>query len=230
MHSLSIVPYDDPFEDGILGLLFGFEGSLEHQFIFQAGPEALDDGVVPAVAHAAHAALDVEFGQFVLVLRAGVLAAAIGVVKDRVLWPSVGQCHLQGFDTEVRVQGVLDAPADDLSAEQVDDAGQVEEALIGVDARDAGGPFLVGGGGGEFAVESVLEHRMRMIGIGGGDAELPADDADDAVFLHSFGDGIDTACDALLQQIPVDAGASIPAVGLDVGQANGLDDPVALGC
>jgi len=227
MPSLSIVPYNDPLEDCILGLLFGLKGSLEHQFILQAGPETLDDGVIPAVAHSAHAALDVELGEFILVLRAGVLAAAIGVVKDRVHWLSVGQGHFQGFDAEIRVQGVLHAPADDLSAEQVDDAGQVEEAFIGGDVGDIGGPFLIGCGGVEFAVEPVLEYRMRMIGIGGGDAELFADDAGDAVFLHSSGDGVDAAGDTLLQQIPVDVGASVSAVGLDVGEANGLNDPIA---
>ena len=37
--AFAIVPDRDPFEDGVPGLLFGLEVSLEDQFVFQAGPE-----------------------------------------------------------------------------------------------------------------------------------------------------------------------------------------------
>ena len=228
MPSFAIIPYRDPLEDSIFGLLSGGEGSLEHQFIFQAGPEALDDGIVPAVADSAHAAIQVELGELVLVLFAGVLGASIGVVQERMPGPAVGQGHLQGLDAEVGVQGILHAPADDLSAEKIDDPGEVEQAFIGVDIRDIGGPFLVGSLGGEVAVESILKDGVIVIGIGGSDTELSMDDAGDAVLFHPFGDGVEAAAHTLFQQIPVDIGASVAAVGFNVRLADGLDDPVAL--
>jgi hypothetical protein len=117
--------------------------------------------------------------------------------------------------------------ADDLAAEQIDDAGQVEEAFVGGDIRDVGGPFLVRCVGGEVAVQSIRKHGMVMVGIGGGDAELALDEAGDAVLPHPFGDGVDAAVQALFQQILMDIGGSIAAVGFGVGLADGLHDNLA---
>ena len=64
---------------------------------------------------------------------------------------------------------------------------------------------------------------MIVVGVGGGDAELSMDDAFDAVLLHSRRDGVEAALDAFFQQIPVDIGTSVTAVGLDVRQSNGRD-------
>jgi len=74
--SFAIVPRFDPFEDGILRFLFCGERPLKHQLIFQAGPGAFDDRVVPAVADPAHAAPERELGEFILVLSPGVMSAA----------------------------------------------------------------------------------------------------------------------------------------------------------
>ena len=46
-------------------------------------------------------------------------------------------------------------PADDLAAEQVHDAGQIEPALIGLDVGDVSEPDLVRRGGGEVPLEYV---------------------------------------------------------------------------
>ena len=228
MSSFTIIPYHDPLEDGIHRLLFGGEGALEHEFIFQAGPQALDHRVVPAVSHAAHAALERELGELVLVVFTGVLAAAIGVMKDRMLWASLEQGHLQGLDTEIGVERVFDAPSDDPAAEQIDDSREVQKAFIGMDVGNVSGPFLIGAGGGEITVESILKHRMRMIGVGGADAEFLVNGTLDAIVLHVFGDGVDAAVDALIEQIPVNIGASVATMRLNVCLSNGGDDRVAL--
>ena len=68
--------------------------------------------------------------------------------------------------------------------------------------------------------------RMRMTGVGGGDAELLVDATGDAIPLHVFGDGVEAALHAVFQQIPVDVGGSVTAVGFGVGQSNGRDDLV----
>src|SRR5277367_1223416 len=77
---LAVVEDFQPLEDRRLG--FGARGELApmHQLAFQAAPEALDHGVVVAVASPAHAGLDAGSGQPLPIRLAGVLPAAIGVM------------------------------------------------------------------------------------------------------------------------------------------------------
>jgi hypothetical protein len=49
------------------------------QFLFEVGKKALHWCVVPALAHAAHAARDAMLGEELLVMATGVLTAAVAV-------------------------------------------------------------------------------------------------------------------------------------------------------
>ena len=59
------------------------------QLGFERPEEALDDGVIPTVAPAAHAALDSMLAQHGLILLARVLRPPVGVVHEITGWRSV---------------------------------------------------------------------------------------------------------------------------------------------
>ena len=79
---LAVVEDFQPLEDGRLGLGAGGELAAMHQLALQAAPEAFHDGVVVAVASAAHAGLDAGSGEPLPIRLAGVLATAIGVMDQ----------------------------------------------------------------------------------------------------------------------------------------------------
>ena len=62
-------------------------------------------------------------------------------VEDR--WHAIiCQCHLQGIETELRVNSVRELPAEHVSGEQIHDRHQVEKSLLQRDVGDMGRPDL----------------------------------------------------------------------------------------
>ena len=74
-------------------------------------------------------------------------------------WVSVEQRHFQCLDAEVGVNRIFHTPSDDLTAEQIDHAGEVQESFMGMDVGDISGPLLVDGGGEKVSVEAVFKDR-----------------------------------------------------------------------
>src|SRR5579862_4733915 len=72
----------DIVEDGQLGGPAGSEALARRALGFEGAPEALDKGVVVAVAFAAHAAGQGGCGEGLAVLQGGVLDAAIGMMDE----------------------------------------------------------------------------------------------------------------------------------------------------
>src|SRR5437762_13612650 len=70
--------------------------SLAFPFDFEGGEKAFRHCVVPAIAFTAHAALDAVYRQQLLIVMAGVLAAAIRVMQQTLRRLTVSQCHLKG--------------------------------------------------------------------------------------------------------------------------------------
>src|SRR6185295_16840479 len=79
---LAIVEDLDVLEDGGAQLDTPRPASLVDELGFDGGEEALDDGIVPAVAFATHADCDALSSELGAVLSACVLAAAVGVVQQ----------------------------------------------------------------------------------------------------------------------------------------------------
>jgi hypothetical protein len=52
------------------------------QLLLETGKKAFHGCVVPALAHAAHAALDLVLGQELLVVSAGILTTAVAVRQE----------------------------------------------------------------------------------------------------------------------------------------------------
>ena len=84
-----------------------------------------------------------------LELFAGVLAAAIGMMQQRVRLAPSPDRHHQGVSDELGRHRRVHRPANHTAGEEIDDGGHIEPA------REVSDPFAVGSGGFEAAVEHV---------------------------------------------------------------------------
>ena len=78
MESGAIIEGFDVVEDGRARLGITGEALMIDQLVFEAAPEGLDEGIVVAIALAAHGGDEPVLSQELPVSRAGELAAAIG--------------------------------------------------------------------------------------------------------------------------------------------------------
>ena len=102
----------------------------------ERGEEALGDGIVPAVALPAHAALDASGLEGLPVVVAGVRAASIGVVDEVLGGTALGEGDVQCLEREVTVDVFAGRPPDDPPREEVEDGGQVEPPLLRPQERE----------------------------------------------------------------------------------------------
>src|SRR5580658_9532325 len=100
-------------------------------FALERSKEALGDRVVPAVALAAHAALDPVGLQGAPVIATRVGAAAVGVVNQAFAGAASSQCHAKGRQGEVTVDVGAGGPADDAPREEVENGREVQPSLLG---------------------------------------------------------------------------------------------------
>src|SRR5690242_16979273 len=82
MSPLPIVEQLDVFEDFAAGLGSGTPAALINQFELEGGEKTLRHRIIPAVAFTAHATQHAVRRQQLLILVAGVLAAAIRVMQQ----------------------------------------------------------------------------------------------------------------------------------------------------
>ena len=106
---------------------------------FEAGKERLHGRVVVTVAGPAHASHDLMLGQEGLIIMAGVLAAAVGMMEQTGRWPAGEEGHLQSIDGQLAVQAVAEGPANDPTREHIQDGCQIQPALSGWDVSDVNG-------------------------------------------------------------------------------------------
>ena len=81
MEAAAVIESFDKIEDGPASLGPGFERGAIDKFQFEGAPEGFHGSVVITAGFAAHRGLGLSVGQSLAEIRAGVLAAAIGV-KD----------------------------------------------------------------------------------------------------------------------------------------------------
>lgn len=110
---------------------------------FEDAPERLHRGVVVTVAGGAHAWEEARLFKGLVVLKAGVLAAAIGMVNHRAGWFARGQSALERLERERCVEMILQMPADDFAAGEVHDSGQIKPAFGAREVSDISDPYLV---------------------------------------------------------------------------------------
>ena len=159
MASMAVVEDLDQLGDGARCLKLRAARDAIDELGLQRREEALGDGVVPAVALAAHAADDAGGDQRLAVVAARVLRAAVGVVHEAGVGEAATARHLQRVEAELGAHVIGDRPADDAAREQVEDDGEVQPALPRPHVRDVGRPHAVRRRRFEVPVEHVRRDR-----------------------------------------------------------------------
>jgi len=122
---------------------------------FERGKEALLQGIILTITHAAHADADVMVSQQRPVSEAGVLTATIRVMQSARLGLPLAQRPVQGAFHQIGFHLFGHCPAHKLAPEPVCYPRQVTEAFPRFDVTDVAAPFLVRLGGVEFPIEQI---------------------------------------------------------------------------
>ena len=108
MSAARVVPALDPGEEGRARLGLALPASAVDQLAFQAGEEALGHRVVVVVADGAHRRVHAHLLAAATEGNAGVLAALVGVMDDRVRFARVQrrvQCRQHQIDCHALAHG-----------------------------------------------------------------------------------------------------------------------------
>jgi hypothetical protein len=139
VQSGAVVEGFDVIEDCGASLGEGGEALMIDQFVFEAAPEGLDEGVIVAVALATHGSEEAVLGQDVPISRAGKLGSTIRVDDEGSSGATLAEGHAQGGDDQRGIEDWAHRPADDAPGEEIQDCDQIQPALAGEDAGGVGG-------------------------------------------------------------------------------------------
>src|SRR3989449_7298058 len=191
-------------------------GRVMDQLDFQRREEALGDGVVPAIALAAHTADDPVLRQHPLVVAAGVLTSAIRMMQQTLRRAPTSQRQAEGVEGEGIRDALAHRPADGEARVEIEDHRQVEPALARRDVGDVGHPRLVGRG--------PLDRPGRGVGGAGkrGPGVLrprdpPAAPGGQPAAPHQSRHAVPARAAAAVRQLSVNprAAVALPALGMD---------------
>src|SRR5262245_8543769 len=150
---------------------------------FEAAEEALDDGVVVAIASAAHARYGLGFLEPLAVLVGRVLATTIRVVQE----PRGRHAHskrpLESGQHELSIDAVGRVPAHDTARVEIEEDREIQPPLFGPHVGNIGHPRAVRRLDGESPVEEIRRHRKLMTRVRRS-PKTPVDDRPQAVFPH----------------------------------------------
>lgn len=136
-------------------------------FGLQRGEEALHRSVVPDVAGPAHRAGDAIVDHQPLELLAGILAALVRVMQQRIGLATAPDRHDQRIGDELRRHRVAHRPADYPPREEIDHCGSIQPSFSGPDVSEVGHPLLIGRVRGELPIEHIAgDHRAFAMILG----------------------------------------------------------------
>jgi hypothetical protein len=119
----------DVVKDGSARPGAGGEALMIDQFVFEAAPEGLDEGVIIAVALATHGSEEAVLGQDLPVSRAGKLGSTIRVDDEGSCGATLAEGHAQGSDDQRGIEDWTHRPADDAPGEEIQDCDQIQTSL-----------------------------------------------------------------------------------------------------
>ena len=188
---------------------------------FEGCPEGFHEGVVVAVAFAAHALRDAAQCQLTAELQTGVLHAAVGMMDERVSVRAFPlQRQLQRGRAEARFQSVEDVPCHDLAGAQIQRGAQISPAFRGLDRGDVRNPNLVRQGGRGRVAQDVRREGAAVAAVGRFRPETALLTGFEPALPHEPGHAAATVEAALRAQLVPDATA---AIGLAAGSKFDLD-------
>ena len=141
-----VVKPGDPLDDRELELGSGAPHAVGDQLGLEGVDEALGERVVVGVADRADRAQDVMVVEDLLKGEAGVLRAGIGVVDEVDVGAGLAtrERHPQGIEDEIGAHVRRELPADDPSAEHVDDEAEEHHPLVAAHVGEVRHPQRVG--------------------------------------------------------------------------------------
>ena len=154
------------------------------QFLFEGAPEGLHGGVVIAAGFATHGREGLALRQSVAEISAGVLAAAVGVEDQFGSRLAMSKRHAPGREDQLGVDVLVHGPADDPTAVDIHDAGQVEPALLGGDVGDVPDPDLIGSARGGQIGQAIGGDGLVVVAVGGVDPEPTFGASTEAFLTH----------------------------------------------
>src|ERR1700722_8002463 len=120
MGSLPVIEHFDVVKGSRTGFFSRGKSLVVNEFILEIAEEALDHGIVVAIAFAAHADLGADLKQFGLVIGPDVGRAAITVTDEPgVRWAQV-ESHLQRFQAQDLAALVAHRPPTDPPREEIE--------------------------------------------------------------------------------------------------------------
>jgi hypothetical protein len=165
MKPAGVVEAVDVLDEVTLDVVHVVPAGVALEFEGERREEALSDGVVPAVALAAHAAGDAVPVEERPVLAARVVHAAVAMMDHAVRRRAHHEGPSQRVDGKAGVGVTRHLPPDDATREQVEDDGQVDKASHGSQVRQVGDPDTIGRGHLELALDQVAGDGMRVPGL-----------------------------------------------------------------
>jgi hypothetical protein len=185
--ALAIVEAFDVIEYMGFGFTAGEKFTSVNELQFQRAPEALHRGVVVAIAPAAHGSDEARVLEGVAVLSAGVLNAAIGVKEEIPRWVAMQQSHGKRLENQSGIDAIAHGPADDLTAVEIENGGQVKPALASLDVGDVSDPDLIGSCGAGCLRQAIRSDRLVMVAVGRLNAVAPLLATAQTTLLQSVG-------------------------------------------
>src|SRR5512141_662180 len=137
------------------------------QLGFEGAEETLHGRIVVAVADATHAGHELVSAQLGLIVRAGVLTAAISVLHQTWRRLSASHGHAQGGLHQLSSHRLIEGPAHNPARMHIQDRGQIQPTLTGWDVRHIAQPKLIGRTGLEVLRDKVRRHRIGWVHAGG---------------------------------------------------------------
>lgn len=121
MKSGGVVEGLDVIEDRGAGLGMSGEALMIDQFVFEAAPEGLDEGVIVAVALATHRSDEAVLGQDLSVGCAGKLGSTVRVEDKSSRGATLAESHAQGGDDQWGIEDLAHGPADYSPGKEIQD-------------------------------------------------------------------------------------------------------------
>ena len=189
MESSAVVEGFDVIEDGGAGLGVGSEAMMVDQFVFETAKEGLDEGIIVAVAFAAHRSDQAMLGQDLSISGAGELSSAIGVEDTISRGRTLAKRHAQCADHQCSVEDLVHSPSNYTPGEEIQDRDQIQPALSSEDCGGIADPDLIGASNGEV-VQSVRRNGSTMAAVGGSHAIFGTLTCEDALCAHDTGNAV----------------------------------------
>ena len=192
---------------------------MVYPLAFQPAKEAFGNGIVIAVALAAHAANDVMLFENVLIVVRRVLAAPVRMMYQTMARIPSSQSHLEGLDDQLASHPGRGGPTDDLAIVKIQEDCQVKPALVGRDIGNIADPGAIRGFDSKVLLQQVRRHRKIVFGVGRR-FELFLGSRSNAGVAHDPGDSVFAAADTGVDKITMDPWRAVYAVTCFVQHAD----------